>query len=168
MERVGDREDGMMVFDWKQMLLLGFKPAKLLTALAFGAVPVSTRVVRDFAVIAAIALLDVPAKSRSAAVKNRLYNASLSAIEGRQEISALTEDVGQFQYRSILPAVLCRQAWHASALFWIDASRIVQGIERTRSVLEIFTGYVCVNLCRLQAAMAEKKLNLSDVGPAFK
>jgi len=77
MERVGDREDHMVVFDRKQMFLLGFEPAKLLTALAFGAVSVSTRVVRDFAVIAAIALLDVPAKGRGAAIQDRLYDASL-------------------------------------------------------------------------------------------
>ena len=87
----------MMVFDWEQMVLLGFEPTKLLTALAFGAVPVSARVVRDFAVIAAIALSDVPAKSRRAAVENRFYDAHLSAVEGWEEIFALTEDVSQFQ-----------------------------------------------------------------------
>ena len=116
MERVGDREDDMVVFDRKQMVLLGFEPAKLLTSLAFGAVPVPAGVVRDFTVIAAVALLDVSAKRCSAAVKNRLDDASLPAVEGRQEISALTEDLGQFQYRSFLPAVFSRQTWHGSAL----------------------------------------------------
>ena len=99
------------------MLLLSFKPAKLLAALALGAMPVPTRVVSDLAVIAAVALLDMTTKSCGAAVEDGSHHASLPTVETRHGIAALTENVGQLELRSISTAVLVdRRARHASAL----------------------------------------------------
>ena len=65
----------------QQMLLLSFEPAKLLAALALGAMPVPTGVVGDLAVIAAVALLDVATEGRSAAVEDGSHHACLPTVE---------------------------------------------------------------------------------------
>jgi hypothetical protein len=98
------------------VLLLSFEPTELLGALAFGAVPVSAGVVGNLAVIAAVALVDMTAEGRGAAVEDGPHHARLPTVERRHWIAALTEDVGQLELRSISTAVLDRRAWHASAL----------------------------------------------------
>jgi hypothetical protein len=138
------------------MLLLGLEPAELLAALALGTVPVSTGVVSNLAVITAIALLDVTAKGRGAAVEDGPHHACLPTVEMRNGIAALTEDVGQLQLRSISRAVLSRRARHASALGWSDAAQVGQDVERTGCVLEIVPGDVGVDLRGLQTTVAQE------------
>ncbi len=76
------------------MPLLSFEPSILLAALAFGAMPVPTRVVGDLTVIALVALVDVTAESLGTAIENGAHHACLPTIETRHWIAALTEDVG--------------------------------------------------------------------------
>ena len=66
--------------------------------------------------IAAVALLDVTAERRGTAVEDGPRHACLATVETRRWIAALTEDVGQLEFRSISTAVLDRRARHASAL----------------------------------------------------
>ncbi len=115
LERVGHGEDDVVVLDGQQMLLLSFEPAELLAALAFGTVPVPAGVVGDLAVITAVALVDVTAEGRGAAVEDGPHHACLPTVETRHWIAALTEDVGQLQFRSISTAVFDRRARHVSA-----------------------------------------------------
>jgi hypothetical protein len=98
------------------MLLLSFEPAKLLATLTLGAMPVPAGVVGNLAVTAAVALVDVTAEGRGAAVEDGPHHACLPTVETRHWIAALTEDVGQLEFRSISTAVLDRRARHVSAL----------------------------------------------------
>jgi hypothetical protein len=116
MESVGQGEDDVVVLDRQQVLLLSFEPTELLTALALGAMPVPAGVVGKLAVIAAVALVDMTAKGRGAAVEDGSHHACLPTVETRRWIAALAEDVGQLDLRSISTAVLDRRARHASAL----------------------------------------------------
>jgi hypothetical protein len=113
---VGHGEDDVVILDGQQMLLLSFEPAELMAALAFGTVPVPAGVVGNLAVIAAVALMDVTAERRGTAVEDGSHHACLPTVETRCRIAALTEDVGQLEFRSISTAVLDRRARHASAL----------------------------------------------------
>jgi hypothetical protein len=115
-ERVGHGEDDVVILDGQQMLLLSFEPAELLAALAFGTMPVPARVVGNLAVIAAVALVDMTAERRGTAVEDGPHHTCLPTVETRHWIAALTEDVGQLEFRSISTAVLDRRARHASAL----------------------------------------------------
>jgi len=115
-ERIGNSEDDVVVLDRQQMLLLSFEPAALLAALAFGTVSVPTGVIGDLAVIAAVALVDVTAEGRSTAIEDGTHHARLPTVETRHLIAALTENVGQLEFRSITTAVLDRRARHVSAL----------------------------------------------------
>ena len=95
---------------------MSFEPAKLLAALALGTMPVPTGVIGDLAVIAAVALVDVTAEGRSTAIEDGTHHARLPTVETRHLIAALTENVGQLEFRSITTAVLDRRARHVSAL----------------------------------------------------
>ncbi len=125
---------------------LSFEPTALMAALAFGTVSVPTGVVGDLSVIAAVALVEVTAKSCGAAVENGPHHACLPTVEMRHWFAALTEDVGQFQFRSISTAVLNRRARHASALGWSDATQVGQDIQRTGCVVEIVSSDMRVDL----------------------
>ena len=96
--------------------------------------------------IAAVALLDMTAEGRSAAVEDGSHHACLPTVETRHGIAALTEDVGQLQLRSISTAVLDRRARHASALGWSDAAQVGQDIQRTGCVVEIVLSDMRVDL----------------------
>jgi len=115
-ECVGHGEDDVVILDGQQMLLLSFEPAALMAALAFGTVPIPAGVVGNLAVIAAVALMDVTAELRGTAVEDSSHHACLPTVETRCRIAALTEDVGQLEFRSISTAVLDRRARHASVL----------------------------------------------------
>jgi len=115
-ECIGHSEDDVVVLDRQQMLLLSFDPAALMASLAFGTVSVPAGVVGDLAVIAAVALVDVTAEGRGATVEDGPHHTCLPTVETRHWIAALTENVGQFEFRSISTAVLDRRARHASAL----------------------------------------------------
>ena len=117
--------------------------------------------------IAAVALLDVAAEGRGAAVEDGPHHACLPTVETRHWIAALTEDVGQLEFRSISTAVLDRRAGHASALGRSDVAQVGQDVERTGCVLEIVPGDVGVDLCGLQITVAQEQLDLADVDPAF-
>ena len=96
--------------------------------------------------IAAVALVDVAAEGCGAAVENGPHHACLPTVETRHWFAALTEDVGQFELRSISTAVLDRRARHASALGWSDAAQVGQDIQRTGRVVEIVSGDMRVDL----------------------
>ncbi len=67
--------------------------------------------------IAAVALLGMTAEHRGTAVEDGPHHATLPTVETRNWITALTEDVGQLELRSISTAVLVdRRARHVSAL----------------------------------------------------
>ena len=81
MERVGHGEYDVVVLDGQEMLLLSLKPAELPAALALGAMPIPARVVGDLAVIAAVALVEVTAERRGAAVDDGSHHTSLPTVE---------------------------------------------------------------------------------------
>ena len=138
------------------MLLLNFKPVALLAALALGAVSVPTRIECDLAVIATVALVDVTAEGRGAAVEDGPHYARLPTVETRHGIAALAADVGQLELRSISTAVLDRRAWHASAFRECDVAQVGQDVEWTGCVLEIVPSDVGIDLRGLQTTMAQK------------
>jgi hypothetical protein len=115
-ERIGHSEDDVVVLDRQQMLLLSFEPAALIAALAPGTVSVPAGVVGDLAVIAAVALVDVTAEGRGAAIEDGAHHACLPTVEMRRWIAALAENVGQLEFRLISTAVFDRRARHVSAL----------------------------------------------------
>lgn len=155
-KRVGHGEDDVVVLDRQQMFSLGFEPAELLAALAFGTVPVPAGVVGDLAVIAAVALLDVAAEGGGAAVEDGAHDARLPAVEMRDCIAALAEDVSQLELGSISTAVLNRRVWHGSVLDHSDVFQVGQNVEWTGCVLEVVGGDVGVDLRGPQAAVAQE------------
>lgn len=166
-ERVGHGEDDVVILDGQEMLLLRFEPTELMAALALGTVPVPAGVVGYLAVIAAVTLIDVTAERRGTAVEDGPHHARLPTIETRHRVGALTEDVGQLDFRSISTAALDRRARHASALRWRVAVQVGKDVERTGCVVEVVPGDVGVDLCGLQAAVAQEQLDLTNVDPAF-
>ena len=95
---------------------MSFVPAELPTALALGTMPVPAGVVGDLTVLAVVTLLDVAAEGRGAATEYGPHHAPLPAVEVRQRIAALAEDVSQLELGSTSTAVVSRRALHASAL----------------------------------------------------
>lgn len=118
--------------------------------------------------IAAVTLLDVTAERRGAAVEDGPHHACLPTVETRHRIAAATEDVGQFDLRSISTAVLDRRARHVSDFRCRDVAQVGQNVERTGCVVEIVPGDMRVDLRGLQTAVAQEQLDLTDVDPAFK
>ena len=104
-KEIRNGEDGMVVFDGQEVLLLSLEPSSLIQALAFWAVPIPTRVVRELLVSAAITLVEMAAQGSGAAVEDGPNDPRLLAAEGGQMIGILPENVGQLQRRALGAAV---------------------------------------------------------------
>jgi hypothetical protein len=79
----------MEVFNGKEVGLAIFQPLRTDQGLAFRTVPVAATVVGNALMAAAIALLNMAAKSDSTATLDRAHNAALSTAEGLSVLLAI-------------------------------------------------------------------------------
>src|SRR5206468_5890766 len=91
----GHGEDDMKVLDGEQVVALRFDPASFLEALAFGAMPIPTRVVRDLLMPALRTLTPVPPERRGAALGEGPEDTLLSRPEPVELGAVGADDVGE-------------------------------------------------------------------------
>jgi hypothetical protein len=103
-ELVGKREDHMGIGHGKHIGLTCLEPVRLGAALTFGAMPVTARVVRDLAVPAVGAGVDVTAERRGATPNDAVDDPALLG-PGRRDRNAgalqSTKDLGDLVRRSL-------------------------------------------------------------------
>ena len=91
----GHGEDDMKVLDGEQVAALRFDPARCLEALAFGAMPIPTRVVRDLLMPALRTLAPVPSERSGAALGEGPEDPLLSRAEPGELGAVGADDVGE-------------------------------------------------------------------------
>jgi hypothetical protein len=145
MQDIGHGEDDVMILGGQQVFLLRFEPARLLEALALGAVAVATAVVRDSLVAAGVTFVDVTTPGCRPARRDVSDNARLLLAQSWEPIGIHSEDIGELQLGAAR-AALARWAVHASAVVFREAFQIGKKIERTLCVVQEVPGHVHVDL----------------------
>lgn len=74
---IGQGEDHMKILYWQQTFQTLVKPLRLFEALALGAMPVATGIIRDAGVAATFALILVPAQCRGSALGDVAHHSKL-------------------------------------------------------------------------------------------